>query len=479
MTKNATRSNIQSWVRLAAAITLTIGVATACGSDDESTEATPAPSESTEPSDTTQPESTEPSDTTPPGPDPCEGYGTLQVNQLNDHCVEASDFAETLQQSLELWLDQSCPNGALVVARPHEVLVTVTEPDQLEAAVAEVASRLAGAANGDFQTSLAQVIDVPDQEMADVLTALPSLQGVGWSADLNYLEPLQPNDGFRPDGEPHDKGVQIPDSVPGGNDRSVLVVDSTDDESKYDLDGNGRGDEDHGHGVFVKSIIERQAADAIVTLQGVTSTSPLLASGRWVPMMFSDFDLIRAMEPMFASGTGADFKINKSYDVVNLSLGGAGCTTTSAFGHGVGERVALGRFMAALSAFDPDMRFVAAAGNDHGLRDHKEFKHFPAAWRDITATEALATAVADPVAGDEVRAFHATLKDAMIAVGSSDGDFSNCGDWINATAPGLDQIGTYWQTTARWSGTSFATANVSAQVAIGQFQSGSLPCPTP
>lgn len=486
MTKNATRSNRQSWGRLAAAVGLTIGLVSACGSDGgTSTTAAPAATVGTSVAETTAPE-----------PDPCDGYGTLQVNELNDHCVETSNFADSLE-SLGLWVDSSCPNGALVVAQPNEVLVTVSEPGNLGAAVDRVTAALKETdtdanANGNLTSSLAQVINVPGLAMADVLNVLPALQGEGWSADLNYLEPLQPNDGFRPSGEPHEAGVKMPEPVPGGVEKTVLVLDSTDDESQYDIgvkgnNLNGLVDEDHAHGVFVKSIIERQAAGAKVTLQGVASSSPRLASDRWVPMMFSDLDLITAMEAAFSTGTGAEFEVDKQFNVVNLSLGGAGCTDSSAFAHGVGERVALARMMASLLAGpNSDMKFVAAAGNDHGVRDKLEFKHFPAAWRDSDATELLAKEVDKlpngVVAGDELRAIHALLTNAMFAVGASDAsgasaaEYSNCGTWVNAVAPGTDQIGTYWKTTAKWSGTSFATANMSALVAAGQSPTGTLPC---
>jgi hypothetical protein len=143
--------------------------------------------------------------------------------------------------------------------------------------------------------------------------------------------------------------------------------------------------------------------------------------------------------------------------------------------------------MDAFSQFDPAMRFVAAAGNDHGWAEKIEFKHFPAAWRDQSATEALATAVdGDPnggtAVGAEVRNIHERLTAAMIAVGAGDGlTYTNCGPWINSVQPGTE-TGTYPSAPsgeAQWSGTSFATANASAVVATGLVPTDTLPCPPP
>src|SRR4029079_10917253 len=92
---------------------------------------------------------------------------------------------------------------------------------------------------------------------------------------------------------------------------------------------------------------------------------------------------------------------------------------------GVGERVELARAMDAFSQFDNNMRFVAAAGNDHGYANHLEFKHFPAAWRDTAATNDLAAQVdtangGDQTVGDEIRQIHERLTNAMIAVPATD-----------------------------------------------------------
>ena len=259
----------------------------------------------------------------------------------------------------------------------------------------------------------------------------------------------------------------------------MLVVDSPADDpaaapgvttigspADYDVDGNGFVDEDHGHGVFVASLIKRLAPTAEVVLAGVNG-GHLPASDRWSPMVFSDADVIAAIGQAFGlSATG----VERPFDVVNLSLGGAGCG-------GIGSRLALGRFLrdlADLSASTTGVRpvYVAAAGNDGA-----DVKHFPAAWRDrptIQATAAVVDLVSPWGAGDEIRAIQAALEAGMIAVGSrTDGErdsFSNCGPWVNAVAAGADTVGRYPSPTgwASWSGTSFATARVSAAIAGGQ-----------
>jgi hypothetical protein len=237
----------------------------------------------------------------------------------------------------------------------------------------------------------------------------------------------------------------------------------------YDVDGNGFVDEDHGHGVYVASLVKQLAPTANVVLAGVNG-GHIPTSNRWSPMMFSDADVITALGQSFGlSATG----VEQPYDVVNLSLGGAGCAT-------IGSRLALGRFLrdlADVSARSRGVRpvYVAAAGNDGA-----DVKHFPAAWRD-TPTMYEAAAVVDlvspPGVGDEIRAIHAALVAGMFAVGSRTGgaldSFSNCGSWVNAVATGAGTVSRYpsppsptgW---ASWSGTSFATARVSAAIAGGQ-----------
>jgi subtilisin family serine protease len=93
--------------------------------------------------------------------------------------------------------------------------------------------------------------------------------------------------------------------------------------------------------------------------------------------------------------------------------------------------------------------------------------------------EAVARRIDDAVkqwpsaAGEAVRQLGADLALRTIAVGSwtagvRDG-FSNCGDWVNGIADGAGAVSQYpspngW---ASWSGTSFATPQVSAALLHG------------
>jgi hypothetical protein len=165
--------------------------------------------------------------------------------------------------------------------------------------------------------------------------------------------------------------------------------------------------------------------------------------------------------------------VRRSFNAVNLSLGGSGCD-------GIAARLPLGRFMRGLALLaakltDIAPTYVAAAGNDGG-----DVKHFPAAWRDRPTIEAAADAVdlalgggSPTVAGNQIRQIQAFLERQMFAVGSWTAGvrdpFSNCGEWVNGIAKGSDAVSVYQSKTgwAIWSGTSFATPKVSAMVVGG------------
>ena len=412
---------------------------------------------------------------------PCGLLGTLQTYELNDRCeygllglepvsnlaIVASLRRVGLFAMLVTCVGQGL-SSAPVVAVPNELLVTASGPGGLDVAVAEVRRRLNGSVTSvttlnQFAATLRLRPGILNE--AFLRNLIPTLQGRGFSTDLNYLEPALPNNHLRPGDNPVTAGDP---GVGQGGEGRVLVVDSPADDPAtagvtttgppvdYDVDGNGFVDEDHGHGVFIASLIEQLAPTAEVVLAGVDG-GHLPAAARWSPMVFADADIIAAMGQAFGlSATG----VERPFDAVNLSLGGAGCG-------GIGSRLALGRFLrdlAEFSALTSGVRpvYIAAAGNDGG-----NVKHFPAAWRDeptIRATAALVDLVSPPGVGDEIRAIQIALEAGMLAVGSATGgerdSFSNCGPWVNAVADGADTVSRYPSPTgsASWSGTSFATA---------------------
>jgi Subtilase family len=405
-------------------------------------------------------------------------YGLLDLDWLTDSVLVAALGQAGLFATLTLCVGQGL-SSVPIVAVPDELLVTATGPERLDEAVAEVSRRLNGSVIGvtplnPFAATLSLRSGILSE--AFLRQIVPTLQGRGFSTDLNYLEPALPNYRFRPVDNP--VTAADPGIGKGGGGR-VLVVDSPSDDPAaargvtmtgpsvdYDVEGNGFVDEDHGHGVYVASLIGQLAPKARVVLAGVNG-GHLSASTRWSPMVFSDADVIAAIGQAFELSASG---VERPFDVVNLSLGGAGCA-------GIGSRLALGRFLrdlADLSAQTTSVRpvYVAAAGNDGG-----DVKHFPAAWRHEPTIQltALQVDLLSPLgAGAEIRAIQAALEAGMIAVGSRTGgerdSFSNCGTWVNAVAAGADTVSRYPSPTgwARWSGTSFATARVSAAIAGGQ-----------
>ena len=421
---------------------------------------------------------------------PCGSLGQLRAYQLNDRCdyglldltlITDSVLLAALREAglfatLSICLGQG---SAAVVAVPDELLVTASSAVRLDEAVDEVSRRLNGSVTAVATLNpFAAILSLRSGLLSEAFLReiVPTLQGRGFSTDLNYLEPALPYYRFRPADNPVEVGD--PGRGSGGAGR-VLVVDSAADAPKaapgvetlgppadYDVDGNGLVDEDHGHGIYVASLIERLAPRADVVLAGVNG-GHLADSARWSPMLFSDADAISALGEAFGlTATG----VEHPFDVVNMSLGGGGCGA-------IGIRFALGRFLrdlADVSAATSGVRpvYVAAAGNDGG-----DVKHFPAAWRDRPTIQVVAAAVdlvSPPGVGDEIRAIQVALEAGMLAVGSrTDGardSFSNCGAWVNAVAAGAETVGRYPSPTgwASWSGTSFATARVSAARAGGR-----------
>jgi hypothetical protein len=432
---------------------------------------------------------------------PCGSLGDLVTYELNDRCdfrtsedplkVAPGDVVDGLSKAGLFATTVPCPDGskAFVAARPNELLVAAPNSGLLQEALGQIRQRLGPSfvAARPVNGLAARVTLAPRTIDEDFLAhTIPTLQGGTWSADLNYLEPALPNNSFRPFDNPSE--ADEPEaSGAGGKGHSVLVLDSPAEPGRYpadpdvvtssagplatyDLDGNGFIDEDHGHGVFVASLVKRLAPDAEVVLYGVNG-GQVPQTVRWSPMMFSDADIMRSMGNAFmlsSSGTST----GRTFDVVNLSLGGSGC-------EGVAARLGLGRFMrdlataAAPRGTEPPT-FVAAAGNDGA-----DVKHFPAAFRDgptmMAAADAIdkAAGVSPSPAGDAVRQLGADLQLLTVAVGSSTAGtrdtFSNCGKWVDASAGGARAVSRYpsrsgWAT---WSGTSFATPQVTASLVGG------------
>jgi Subtilase family len=414
-------------------------------------------------------------------PGPCGPLGTLVTFPLNDRCdfgtgvnpmnVSNKAVVDALAKAGLFATRITCRNGAIVpvVAAPNQLLVAGSTAERLQAGLANVRRLLDNQVIGEPRpvNALASLLTVRPGTITPTFmrTVVPTLQGRGFSADLNYFEPAMPKNAFHPFDNPLE--ARPPQQLKGGR-GSVLVVDSPAPSraTDYDVENNGKIDEDHGHGPFVVSLVKLLAPLTEVVLAPVNGRRvPNLA--RWSPMMFSDADLIRAMGRAFGLNQGGT-TVGRGFDVVNLSLGGVGCA-------GIAARLPLGRFMRDLAGLAAKAKritpqYVAASGNDGA-----DTKHFPAAWRDKPTIEAAADAVdlalgggAPTLAGNQIRQIQAFLQANMYAVGSWTAgikdSFSNCGPWVNAIADGARAIGQYPSKTgwASWSGTSFATPRVSA-----------------
>ena len=156
---------------------------------------------------------------------------------MNDRCtfgaadpddVTASNIARELTESGMFATTIECRNGSLavVIARPDELIVSAGSPSALSAGLS-VLRETFGEGLGEISAlnGLSAVVEVPPGTIDDdfLRNTIPSLQGQGFSIDLNYLEPAQPNNGFRPGDDPVESAAAPMGS--GGRGR-VLVVDS-------------------------------------------------------------------------------------------------------------------------------------------------------------------------------------------------------------------------------------------------------------
>ncbi len=129
---------------------------------------------------------------------------------------------------------------------PDELLVTASDPARLDAAVADVSRRLLGSVTGvtplnPFAATLSLRPGILGE--AFLRQIVPTLQGRGFSTDLNYLEPVLPVNPFRPDDNPVE--AADPGTGQGGTGR-VLVVDSPADAVRR---CTRRGDDRSGGGL--------------------------------------------------------------------------------------------------------------------------------------------------------------------------------------------------------------------------------------
>jgi subtilisin family serine protease len=216
--------------------------------------------------------------------------------------------------------------------------------------------------------------------------------------------------------------------------KSDPTVEAIDDEDEPDDDNGGFLDFEGGHGTFICGIIRQICPDADVVTAGVLSS-------------FGDGDV--------ATVTAAYERISKvagPFDIVVMSFGGFMAEDDGALfgralhrliGHGLG---------------------VSAAGNQATSR-----RYFPAALPDVVGVGAL---------GEDGRAW-----------------FSNFGGWVDACAPGIDVVSTFFTSYqespyrqeeppiddpgrayagyARWSGTSFSAPKVAGVIAQEMYVTGS------
>jgi len=189
-----------------------------------------------------------------------------------------------------------------------------------------------------------------------------------------------------------------------------------DDEDEYDDDASGTLDFEAGHGTFITGIIQQICPDAEVHVAGVLSS-------------FGDGDVATVVAAFETALTHAG-----PFDIVIMSLGGYMTDDDGTL------------FGAGLDRLLGDGLGIAAAGNQSTSRPY-----FPAALPSIVGVGAL---------GEGDKAW-----------------FTNFGGWIDACAPGIDVISTFFTGDskapkeppftgwARWSGTSFSAPKVAAAVA--------------
>jgi subtilisin family serine protease len=190
-----------------------------------------------------------------------------------------------------------------------------------------------------------------------------------------------------------------------------------DQEDERDAEPSGDLDTQAGHGTFIAGIVSRLAPDADIAVHGVLNS-------------FGDGD-----DFTIAQGLHEAIRDGEEPHVLVLSLG---CYTDDDQPPPV---------VAGVLRSLPKTVIVAAAGNYGSCRPF-----WPAAMPEVVAVGAL------DVVGPAW--------------------FTNWGPWVDACAPGVDVVSTFFEadgtfpTTgwARWSGTSFSAPKVAAAIADAQWQ---------
>jgi hypothetical protein len=202
----------------------------------------------------------------------------------------------------------------------------------------------------------------------------------------------------------------------------VATAGRWDDEDEPDDDHGGRLDVQAGHGTFIAGVVRQQCPDARIHTRGVLTS---YGDG-------DDASVIAAIERAVRA-PGAEI------DLVVMAFGT----------YGTGDQPPV--MTSALRKLLPDTLVVAAAGNDATSRPT-----FPAALPGVVAVGALD-------AGGRAA-------------------FSNFGPWVDACAPAVDVVSTFftefddrcptcgsvveqYRGWARWSGTSFASPKVAGLIA--------------
>jgi thermitase len=187
------------------------------------------------------------------------------------------------------------------------------------------------------------------------------------------------------------------------------------------LENNNFPDDDNGHGTHVAGIIASETNNQEGTA-GIT----------W-------YNKIMPVKTMEAGGYGTSFDIAKGImwavdhgaDVINLSLGNY--QTSEMMKHAVDY------------AYKHNVVMVAAAGNDNSTQPS-----YPAAYPEVLAVSA-------------------------VDFNGSRASFSNYGDYVDVTAPGVQIPSTYFnQQYAALSGTSMATPHVAGLAALIRSENPSL-----